>query len=423
MLNSLSQVLQGSTNHKNLQRVKSTFIFSIVLIADIIASIVYYSIEDSLPIGIHVAAISTSVLIAIPIYELALYLLKMIEEKQEALILAQQHEASVSQELKKRNIAFQSLLHTSISMQQSKELSVLIDRTLNDLHPTIPECGFAIVVFGARETTVQGFSAIQLLTEEQQLIISDSHDLCSPYELTEKLKLLSQNAYENTDNYNWEFAPLCGSENKKLGYLIIKQPVNLAIHHDIISLFVDQLSVTIENRLLLLELERLANTDSLTGIYNRNFFQKTLDTQISNAAKNSIAFSIFVIDINGLKRINDTYGHEEGDKLIISVANLLKKTFRNSDVITRSGGDEFVVLCPNTQCDDALGVLNRIRCIEKNMTLAHYKSGNTHQIEPVHISIGIACSTETAPENVFRLADENMYKDKKHFYASNSKYR
>ncbi|MBV1871382.1 MAG: hypothetical protein KUG83_02430, partial [Gammaproteobacteria bacterium] len=142
MLNSLSQVLQGSTNHKNLQRVKSTFIFSIVLIADIIASIVYYSIEDSLPIGIHVAAISTSVLIAIPIYELALYLLKMIEEKQEALILAQQHEASVSQELKKRNIAFQSLLHTSISMQQSKELSVLIDRTLNDLHPTIPECGF-----------------------------------------------------------------------------------------------------------------------------------------------------------------------------------------------------------------------------------------------------------------------------------------
>ena len=423
MFFSFSRVLQRSVHYKNLRRIRFPFICAVVLIADALVSAIYYWLESSLPVGIHVAAVSAAAFIVIPIYELALYLLKSLEEKQQALVYAQQQEASTSEELKKRNMIFHSLLHTSISMQQSKELCVLIDHTLSDLHQILPDCGFAIVIFGARETTVQDFSSIQLIAEEQQLVISDSRSLSSPYELTEKLKLLTRNAYDDTDRFNWMFAPLCGSESKKLGYLIIKQPIESIIHHDVISLFVDQLSVTIENRLLLLELERLANTDSLTGIYNRNFFQKELDTEIAKASKNNIPFSIFVIDINGLKRINDTYGHEEGDKLIISVANLLKKTFRDSDVITRSGGDEFVILCPNTQCDDALGVLNRIRTVERNMTLAHYKSGNAHQIEPVHISIGIACSTETTPERVFSLADENMYEDKKRFYATNSKYR
>ena len=418
------KAIERSLNYTNLRRATFPFVGAVALVADALASFFYYWAEGSLPASIHIAALSTAVLISIPIYWATLHLLKSLEEKQEALILAQEHEASSSQELKKRNLIFHSLLHTSISMQQSKELSTLLDHTLNDLNQIFPDCGFAIVIYGARETSVQNFSSIHLLAEEQTLVIEGARSLSSPYELTEKLQLVTRNAYDKKNRYNWMFAPLSGSENKKLGYLIIKQPVQTSIHHDVVSLFVDQLSVTAENRLLLLELERLANTDALTGIYNRNFFQKELDSEIAKASKNNnIPFSIFVIDINGLKRINDTYGHEEGDKLIIAVANLLKKSFRDSDVITRSGGDEFVILCPNTQCDDALGVLNRIRALEKNMTLAHYKGGNTHQIEPVHISIGVACSTETTPENVFGLADENMYEDKKRFYANNSKYR
>ncbi len=424
MLPSFRKVIENSLNYTNLRRITFPFIAAVALVADALASFFYYWAEGSLPAGIHIAAIGSSVLISIPIYWATLYLLKTLEEKQEALILAQEHEASSSHELKKRNLIFHSLLHTSISMQQSKELSTLLDHTLNDLNQIFPDWGFAIVIYGARETSVQNFSSIHLLAEEQTLIIEGARSLSSPYELTEKLQLVTRNAYDKKNRHNWMFAPLSGSENKKLGYLIIKQPLETSIHHDVVSLFVDQLSVTAENRLLLLELERLANTDALTGIYNRNFFQKELDSEIAKASKNNnIAFSIFVVDINGLKRINDTYGHEEGDKLIIAVANLLKKSFRDYDVITRSGGDEFVILCPNTHCDDALGVLNRIRALEKNMTLAHYKGGNTHQIEPVRISIGVACSTETSPENVLGLADENMYEDKKRFYANNSKYR
>lgn len=424
MLPNFRRVIENSINYKNLRRAFFPFVGAVALVADVLASFFYYWVEGALPVGIHVAALSTAAFISIPIYWTTLRLLKSLEIKQKALILAQEHEASSSQELKKRNLIFRSLLHTSISMQQSQELSTLLDHTLNDLYQIFPGCGFAIVIYGARETSVQNFSSTHLLAEEQALLIEGARSLSSPYELTEKLQLVTRNAYDKKNRYNWMFAPLSGSENRKLGYLIIKQPVQTSIHHDVVSLFVDQLSVTAENRLLLLELERLANTDALTGIYNRNFFQRELDSEIAKASKNNnIAFSIFVIDINGLKRINDTYGHEEGDKLIIAVANLLKKSFRDSDVITRAGGDEFVILCPNTHCDDALGVLNRIRALEKNMTLAHYKGGNTHQIEPVRVSIGVACSTETTPENVFGLADENMYEDKKRFYSNNSKYR
>jgi len=420
----LFKSLEGSLNYRALRQIIFPFICAVAVIADILASILYYWVEGTLPIGVHIASFGAAILITIPVYLITLHLINSLEIKQTALILAQKQESLTSQELKKRNLIFQSLLHTSISMQQSRELSTLLDHTLNDLHQIFPSCGFAIVIFGSRETTVQNFSSIQLLAEEQALVINGARSSDSPYELTNKLQLICHDAYDKSPPYKWMFAPLNGSENKKLGYLIIKQSAQTAIHHDVVSLFVDQLSVTAENRLLLLELEKLANTDALTGIYNRNFFQKELSVEVTKAKKNNnIPFSIFVIDINGLKRINDTYGHEEGDKLIIAVANLLKKSFRDSDVITRSGGDEFVVLCPNTQCNDALAVLNRMRALEKNMTVAHYKGGNTHQIESVRVSIGVACSTETTPENVFTLADENMYKDKKCFYANNSKYR
>ena len=424
MLLNFLNVIESSINYRNLRRIRVPFIATIALVADSLVSLLYYWVENSLPIGVHVAALITAVFIAIPIYWIALSLLKTLEEKQSELIHAQEQESLSSQKLKKRNLIFHSLLHTSISMQQSKELSTLLDHTINDLHDLFPDSGFAIIIYGARETNIQNFSSINLNSEEQALVIQGAGSLSSPYELTEKLQLVTRNAYDKEDLHEWMFAALNGRDNKKLGYLIIKQPAQIGIEHDVISLFVDQLSVTAENRLLLLELERLANTDALTGIYNRNFFQKELDLEIAKAKKNNnIPFSIFVIDINGLKRINDTYGHEEGDNLIIAVANLLKKSFRDSDVITRSGGDGFVILCPNTQCDDALGVLNRIRSLERNMTLAHYKGGNTHQIEPVRISIGVACSTETTPENVFALADQGMYEDKKRFYANNSKYR
>lgn len=105
------------------------------------------------------------------------------------------------------------------------------------------------------------------------------------------------------------------------------------------------------------EIEFLSFHDSLTGLYNRRFFQiemKRLDTQ------RSYPLTIIMADLNGLKLINDAFGHIAGDELLISAANLLKDSFREEDIVCRWGGDEFVVLLPNTTDEDAEIVVNRI---------------------------------------------------------------
>ena len=228
----------------------------------------------------------------------------------------------------------------------------------------------------------------------------------------------------NTEEYTWEFMPMHGRGHNVIGHFIVKSPQVDQASREFIALFMEQLSAAAENKLLLLEMEKLANTDALTGLYNRNYFQKELAKEIRNAQRNSnIPFSIFVVDINGLKKINDCFGHQEGDRLIVMIANLLNETCRESDIITRSGGDEFVVLCPNTSCEKAESLLIRIREYEKTSRIILKKAQQKSESIPIHVSVGLACSTDIGAEKVLGLADERMYADKRKFYQQTERYR
>ena len=396
----------------------------IIITAEICASALYYLFESSLPLGLHIATIATVLLITIPLFSIALTLINMMEKDQLKITQAKQKEATYSSKIQKHNHTFQSLLQMSISMQRSTELETLLKNTVKDFHEMFPDCGVGIIIYGARQTTIKHFNALNLIAEEEALIINEARKTNISNRLSSKLRLITLNTYDTSKQDTWKILPMLGQELKTIGHLIVKENKHDPLLDEIARLLIEQLTTATENRLLLSEMERLANTDALTGIYNRNFFQQELAKEIVKAKhNNNIPLSILSIDINGLKRINDTFGHAQGDKLIITVANLLKKTCRETDIITRSGGDEFTVLCPNTHCDDAMAVLHRIRAIEKTTTIAYYKGENTHQIEAVRISIGIACSTETSPDKVYALADANMYADKKLFYAKHSQYR
>ena len=420
----LTTELRHTLNYQRLRSLFFPFLLCIAITAEICASALYYLFESNLPSGIHIAIIGTVALIATPLFGIALILIKTIENDQLEISQAKQKETAYSAEIQRHNHIFQSLLQMSISMQRSTELETLLRNTLNDLHQMFPKCAFGIIIYGARQTTIKHFSSIQLLAEEETLIINEARKTSISNRLSSKLRLISQNTCDDDNQNVWRILPMLGQELKTIGHFIIKENDHDPLLDEVVRLLLEQLTTASENRLLLSEMERLANTDALTGIYNRNFFQQELAKEIVKAKQNNhIPFSILSIDINGLKRINDTFGHTQGDKLIIAVANLLKKTCRETDIITRSGGDEFTVLCPNTHCDDAMAVLNRIRAIEKTTTIAYYKGENTHQIEAVRISIGAACSTETSPDEVYALADANMYTDKKLFYVKHSQYR
>jgi len=101
--------------------------------------------------------------------------------------------------------------------------------------------------------------------------------------------------------------------------------------------------------------------DKLTGLLCRNSFQGTLNQQLALAKRLATQFSILFVDIDNFKHINDTYGHQSGDLVLSELANLVQEGIRSSDTAFRYGGEEFVILMPNTSCNDAQKLANRIR--------------------------------------------------------------
>ena len=114
-------------------------------------------------------------------------------------------------------------------------------------------------------------------------------------------------------------------------------------------------------------LEELALTDGLTGAWNRRRFEESVESEIHRAARECQPLTMMLIDIDHFKCINDTLGHDAGDKVLVELAGLLRDSVRKSDSVTRWGGEEFVLLLPNTGLAAAQALAERIReCIEQH---------------------------------------------------------
>lgn len=151
------------------------------------------------------------------------------------------------------------------------------------------------------------------------------------------------------------------------------------------------------------KLEYLSSHDVLTGLYNRTYFEEALARL---EEKSTLPFSILVADVDGLKRINDEFGHSAGDHLLRSAAEILRASFRSQDVVARIGGDEFAVLLPSTDEKIAEQLSRRIASNLKRYNLSHPKT-------PVHLSYGIATTTQPLPlVQLFSQADHKMYEHK-----------
>ncbi len=165
-----------------------------------------------------------------------------------------------------------------------------------------------------------------------------------------------------------------------------------------------------ERKRILTQLEYLSLHDQLTGLYNRNYFEAEL-----NRLKESRYYPIALIsaDLDGLKLINDSLGHQAGDQLLKACAAILKESLRNSDLLARVGGDEFCVIMPNTNQETGENIARRIRAniLRYNME---------HSDLPLGLSLGLATAEkkEMMPNELFRQADDLMYRDKLYRSAS-----
>lgn len=156
-----------------------------------------------------------------------------------------------------------------------------------------------------------------------------------------------------------------------------------------------------QNRLL----KKLSQTDTLSGLFNRRVIIEKLDEEISKYNRYKTSFSLLLIDIDYFKKINDKYGHDKGDFVIKKLSNLMLQNTRTTDICARWGGEEFTILVPNSNNEEALILSEKLRKIVEEYFL---------KIKlPVTISIGVATFKEdTNQEKLLKLADNALYKAK-----------
>ena len=158
-----------------------------------------------------------------------------------------------------------------------------------------------------------------------------------------------------------------------------------------------------ENKIYYLkDRDKLLYKDKLTGLYNKNFFEEELarlDT------KRQLPISLIMGDINGLKLINDAFGHNMGDRALKKAAEIMIDSFRDEDIISRVGGDEFIILLPMTMEKTALEIVERVKKRCENNPLEYIK---------INISFGIATKTSIDEDidKIYKKAEDRMYFNK-----------
>lgn len=161
------------------------------------------------------------------------------------------------------------------------------------------------------------------------------------------------------------------------------------------------------------QLKTLAATDALTGLANRRCFLQRLEAEMARARRTGRSVSVVVVDLDGFKEINDTYGHAKGDEVLVQVAEALARGVRTADLAARFGGDEFVLMLPETTMERVEEILNRLEL--PGMTVP----GQPGSSKNLSFSWGAAAYPYDgdSPERLLQSADRRLYEMKKRLYG------
>jgi diguanylate cyclase (GGDEF)-like protein len=184
----------------------------------------------------------------------------------------------------------------------------------------------------------------------------------------------------------------------------------------LIQSFATHAAVVLERNTLFTQteqLKKLSITDPLTGLLNRRYFQERLEEEVARSQRHVNPMSLLMIDLDGFKRYNDTFGHSAGDRALRLTGGALLHAVRHMDIVSRLGGDEFVVILPETGVERARQIAERIRVEIAALRPpdAQLRTGGPEQLS---VSIGIAAFTghDTTAETLLERADRALYKAK-----------
>ena len=162
------------------------------------------------------------------------------------------------------------------------------------------------------------------------------------------------------------------------------------------------------------ELRRISITDGLTRIYNRRYFDQTLEQEFQRAKRQSRSLSLVIMDVDHFKQYNDRYGHKAGDECLVTVAQALQSTaHRSADTVARYGGEEFAAILPDTDRDGACAIAEKIRQAIVKLKIKHEGSSVAKHVTA---SLGVATLIPTGkvkPASLIKCADQGLYQAKR----------
>jgi diguanylate cyclase (GGDEF)-like protein len=229
------------------------------------------------------------------------------------------------------------------------------------------------------------------------------------------LNIISRNNPHSGGLNNFDVMPL-DYAGKILGYIIYRgeEPTNHSEETGaLLNTLANMLSLSLKNAREHFRLKEAAVTDSLTGVYNRKGLIDFLERELPRAKRYKKPVSFVMTDMDDFKKINDSMGHQAGDYVLQEFTSILKKSFRQPDIVSRFGGDEFSILLPETELSDAHSIMMRV--VENLEDHTFEWNSNLFRL---NISYGISSSSELTEQNnseeLIRLADLRLYADKAH---------
>jgi diguanylate cyclase (GGDEF)-like protein len=187
-------------------------------------------------------------------------------------------------------------------------------------------------------------------------------------------------------------------------------------HAERLQAFADQAAIAIDNARLYAEVEELAVTDALTGVFNRRGLFQLGEREVERAQRFKHPLAIVMLDIDHFKKVNDAYGHPNGDRILAALAQCCVKQIRSIDVMARYGGEEFIILLTETETTQAVNLAERLRqVIEKMRVPIESEEGSAALAVQVTVSLGVAGFTPemTHLKNLIQRADQALYAAKR----------
>lgn len=229
-------------------------------------------------------------------------------------------------------------------------------------------------------------------------------------------RLDEEQTYFLTDQDRIGVFPLTGEDNKILGCVVAHSNIDKLNIKEIeyLDQLTKQAAATITRANIYAEVLKHATLDALTGINNRHQFEVRLKQEVAASLRQNIPLCAIMLDIDFFKNVNDTYGHAAGDTVLKEVSSTIKNCLRESDILSRYGGEEFAIMLPFTKLEEAYGVAQRLRAAVEQQEIDISDVSDYDKIN-VTISVGVSeFDRKLTGEELFRRADKALYSAKTH---------